>query len=124
MYQAGASLAGVARAFNVSRNSIWDLLRRRITLRPQKRIGKDNHFYRNGLRANDQAQNLLEQAIEDGVVQKRAVCEQCGAAGTFRDGRSAIQAHHDDYTKPLEVRWLCQKCHHAWHKINQAVGAA
>jgi ribosomal protein S27AE len=35
-------------------------------------------------------------------------CEQCGEA--------KVQMHHDDYTKPLQVRWLCRACHLALHK--------
>jgi ribosomal protein S27AE len=33
-------------------------------------------------------------------------CEVCG--------NLKAQAHHDDYSKPLQVRWLCQK-HHTEH---------
>ena len=117
MYERGLSLAPIAAYFDVSRQAMWDLLRRRTTLRPQQRHGKDNHFYRNGKRSNDKAQNLCEHAVATGVLIPQP-CEQCGENGYMKDGRRKVQAHHDDYNKPLDVRWLCQKCHHEWHKHN------
>lgn len=47
-------------------------------------------------------------AIRDGVL-SRQPCEICGRLA---------QAHHDDYSKPLIVRWLCARHHAAWHKHN------
>jgi ribosomal protein S27AE len=120
MYDSGMSLAPIAEFYGVSRQAMWDLLRRRTTMRPQQRTGADNHFHR-GTKADARAQNLLEYAVASGVVERKTHCEKCGDTGTMKDGRSAIQAHHDDYTKPLEVRWLCQRCHHEWHKTNEAV---
>lgn len=98
---------------------MWDLLSRRITLRSQRRFGHENHFYRGGESQDEQAQNLLESAIKAGAVVRRDTCESCGASGVMKDGRSKIQAHHCDYNKPLEVLWLCQRCHHTWHKNNK-----
>lgn len=116
LYGQGLSCARIGQRFGVSRQAMWDLLRRRTTMRPQLRYGKDNHFYRGDSVTDDKAQNLLEQALEDGVIERQYVCEVCGDSGTFVDGRSKVQAHHDDYSKPLEVHWLCQGCHHVWHK--------
>jgi len=120
LYDKGMSIGQVASYFGVSRQGMWDLLRRRTVLRPQMRIGESNHFYRNGKTADDHAQNMVEYAIRKGILQRRSDCELCGGVGVFIDGRSKIQAHHDDYNKPLTVRWLCQKCHHKWHRDNEA----
>lgn len=119
LYVAGLSCGPIATYFGVSRQAMWDLLRRRTTMRPQLRRGEENHFYRGGDAADDAAQNLLETALKQGVVKRRETCEDCGSSGRMKDGRSSIQAHHDDYNKPLTVRWLCQPCHHAWHKHNR-----
>lgn len=120
MYERGLSCGDVAEWASVSRQAMWELLRRRTTMRPRERYGKDNHFYRGGVRADDPAQNALEKAVEKGLVVRKTHCESCGDTGQFEDGRTKIQAHHDDYNKPLDVRWLCQKCHHEWHKHNAA----
>ncbi len=121
MYESGMSLQEVADYYSVSRQAMWDLLRRRIKLRSQKKYGIENRFYRGKTRANDKAQNILEKAIARGIIQRKTHCENCNDTGTFKDGRTKIQAHHPDYNKPLDVMWLCQKCHHEWHKNNKAI---
>lgn len=40
----------------------------------------------------------------------REPCQICGNENTH--------GHHDDYDKPLNVRWLCAEHHHAWHAEN------
>lgn len=44
----------------------------------------------------------VNNAIRDGRLTKQP-CEVCG--------NSHAEAHHDDYTKPLVVRWLCNPHH-------------
>ena len=120
-YMEGMSLGDLAHVYSVTRQSMWDLLKRRIQLRPQGRFGKENHFYRGGPRANAKAHDLLEQALRYGRISNPEKCSECGTNARFSDGRTSIQAHHDDYNKPLEVRWLCQQCHHDWHKNNRPI---
>jgi predicted DNA-binding protein YlxM (UPF0122 family) len=123
LYDSGLSIADCAEFFNVSRQTMHEALKRRKTVfRDNLKFKEDNHFYRGGKKATDRAHNLLEKALEKGIVTKKSKCEECSDTGCFADGRSKIQAHHDDYNKPLDVRWLCQKCHHKWHKNNIAIG--
>lgn len=120
MYEMGLSIEKIAEYYGVTRQSIWKCLQRRgVKFRDNKKYGIENHFYR-GTEANQHAQNILEEAIEKGRVKRKYVCECCGASYTFSDGRTAIQAHHCDYNNPLDVIWLCQRCHHEWHKNNKA----
>tara|TARA_R110002051_G_scaffold235179_1_gene296615 strand:+ start:8092 stop:8331 length:240 start_codon:yes stop_codon:yes gene_type:complete len=51
----------------------------------------------------------VDNAIRIGLI-KRQPCEVCGA--------EKVDAHHDDYSKPLLVRWLCRR-HHSQHHAKQ-----
>ena len=120
MYDMGQSVEQIADYYGVSRQSMWKCLKRRgVKFRDNKKYGEENHFYR-GTLADDHAQNILEKAVQCGKISRKHECEECGFKGTFANGRTAIQAHHFDYNKPLDVIWLCQKCHHEWHKNNKA----
>lgn len=66
-------------------------------------------------KAEHQARSLVSKAIKDGALHKLP-CELCGSSEN-------VQAHHDDYTKPLDVTWLCVKCHKQWHTKNQPIRA-
>jgi hypothetical protein len=55
-------------------------------------------------RARNKARTALGYAVRAGKV-LRGPCEECGARPT--------QAHHDDYSDPLKVRWLCRLHHQA-----------
>lgn len=51
-------------------------------------------------------------AIKNGSLVPSKVCERCGEVGL------KLHAHHDDYSLPLSVRWLCSICHADWHAKN------
>lgn len=52
------------------------------------------------------ARNIVYFAIKSGKL-TRQPCQVCG--------NPKVEAHHDDYSKPLDVRWLCHKHHREVH---------
>ena len=52
------------------------------------------------------ARSAVSNALRDGRITRKP-CESCGDPDT--------QAHHPDYSKPLEVNWLCFQCHRKLH---------
>jgi len=121
MYDDGLSIQDIASYFGISRQSMHKILSRRgVSFRNNKQYGKENHFYRGGYAQDEVAQNLIKVAIAKGTLIPEP-CGMCGDYGKMRDGRNKVHGHHDDYNKPLTVRWLCQKCHHEWHKQNTPI---
>lgn len=65
----------------------------------------------------EKARIKLRYAITRGKI-KPQPCEVCGKLPILKNGQRGIHGHHDDYSKPLKVRWLCGKHHAEWHKHN------
>ena len=50
----------------------------------------------------------VARAVMNGTIIREYNCSKCNS-----DIR--VEAHHEDYAKPLEVVWLCNKCHSSRH---------
>lgn len=61
------------------------------------------------------ARNAVSNALRDGRLTREPCCV-CGEPKT--------QAHHEDYSKPLAVVWLCTEHHAAQHRIEEATARA
>ena len=71
---------------------------RKNTLQYRKRTGYPGW----SLPERRHARNLAQSAIRRGKL-KRLPCEVCGI--------KKAESHHDDYTRPFEIRFLCNKHH-------------
>ncbi len=58
------------------------------------------------------ARSALYRAIKCGSVTKEIACSGCGESGK-------IEGHHVDYSKPLDVIWLCTGCHGYVHYMDR-----
>jgi hypothetical protein len=93
------------RAYDRSRASLPE----RVNLRA--RITRE---WRQANPAAYRAQTAVSNAVRDGRMSKMP-CEVCGSTEN-------LHAHHDDYSKPLSVRWLCALHHHRYHAAGQNSG--
>lgn len=57
-------------------------------------------------RAKDNARSYAAVYLRRGKID-RGPCAECGADDS--------QMHHPDYSKPLQIVWLCRDCHLALH---------
>lgn len=50
------------------------------------------------------ARKQTQKYIRTGKIHRAESCHRCGA-------KTKLFAHHEDYSKPLLVEWLCHECH-------------
>ena len=76
--------------------------------RPERRAYRRayDRAYQRSDRLQVKARISLTNALRAGTV-TRQPCEVCGNIES--------QGHHDDYSKPLDVRWLCFQHHREHH---------
>ena len=59
------------------------------------------------------AKSALHHAVSRGKLIKQNYCTECFA---LYDNPRLIHGHHNDYSKLLEVIWLCSICHGKRHR--------
>jgi len=65
---------------------------------------------------HDFARQVITSKIQSGDLIRETNCSECGDTGT---DKHPIHAHHDDYRKPLAIRWLCKSCHDDHHRAER-----
>lgn len=69
-------------------------------------------FIKNGAGKNKEKRKVyivVMNAIAAGKLEKSNICEKCGI-------KCKTVAHHEDYSKPLGVNWVCRRCHGKLHR--------
>ena len=63
------------------------------------------------------AQKIARNALRRGEIVRKTECEKC-------NGGDTVQMHHDDYSQPLKVKFLCVHCHTAEHWMRDGTFAS
>lgn len=74
--------------------------------RAYRAAGERKRRARPEMKPKIRAYGMVRRALKTGKL-VRGKCEVCGSLET--------EAHHDDYAKPLDVRWLCDPHHKEVH---------
>lgn len=56
------------------------------------------------------AHALVLWAVKTGYIKRSECCEECGHI-------CKTEGHHEDYSKPMDVIWLCKFCHSKKHQM-------
>lgn len=98
-------------------NNCRNIAQRDYRKRHPNRGAKASEAWRRRNRVKARVHDATHAAIACGKLIRPDYCGHCGLVGK-------PQAHHPDYSKPLEVIWLCAKCHTDEHKRLKALEAA
>jgi len=75
------------------KNTAYEAVKNSIAKHPEKQSARKKVYY----------------ALKVGKLIKPEVCQVCSSP-------KELFGHHTDYTKPLEVEWICRECHTQQHR--------
>ncbi len=96
------ALAAEVRALH--RMASWRPLRPRA---PLTEAGRAEYQRLRRLTEKGIARRLVQRAVARGDMPKPSYCEACHQPCDAR----TLHGHHEDYSRPLDVQWLCPRCH-------------
>lgn len=67
-------------------------------------------------KAKDNCRSYAGVYLRRGFILPGTACAECGTDG-------GLEMHHDDYSKPLEVTWMCRPCHLSLHRHVKRAGS-
>ena len=84
----------------------------RVRAHDRQRGNRQGYGYTLGYRRKNpekhRAHYVVGSALRNGTLQKQP-CQVCGTTGK-------LEAHHQDYSQPLMVQWLCSSHHSQLHR--------
>jgi hypothetical protein len=96
------------RAHRRINDSVREYDNKRAKLPHRKQLNREvsNRWRENNI-TGYKAHNILNNSVRDKKIHKQS-CSVCGSS-------HHVHGHHKDYTNPLDVVWLCARCHHRHH---------
>ena len=87
---------------------------RELNKRNRETCNKNTRKWKEKNNHKTRTHDKVKYATKKSNIVKPKHCEHCNI-------ETSLHGHHPDYTKPLEVIWLCPACHSAEHKRLNAV---
>lgn len=78
---------------------------------PSQQTGSAHSRLSDEARMKANARAYANTYLRRGLIKKEP-CEDCGV--------EEAEMHHDDYSKPLDIRWKCRTCHMTLHRTAAA----
>lgn len=95
------------RAKHAEQNRAWEAVNRKDPERLARKAAQMRAYRKTDeYKVSQRAHGMVRRALDSGKM-IRSPCQVCGEPKT--------EAHHPDYSKPLDVEWLCKSHHVAKH---------